>query len=193
MVKEPRPGRVKTRLGRELGHIQAAWWFRHQTRRLIRRLSADPRWKTTLAVAPDVEGRTSRNWPAAIRRQPQGSGDLGDRMARILRSAPAGPALIVGADIPGILPHHIASAFAALGTRDAVFGPALDGGFWAIGVKNTRALHRSFLKDVRWSSEHALSDTLATLRGYSVAFVKELGDVDSFEDLKTTLSDEKRT
>ena len=37
MLKEPRPGRVKTRLGRDIGMVEAAWWFRHQTARLIRR------------------------------------------------------------------------------------------------------------------------------------------------------------
>ena len=50
MVKEPRPGRVKTRLGRDIGMVGAAWWFRHQTRSLIRRLR-DPRWQIVLAVA----------------------------------------------------------------------------------------------------------------------------------------------
>ena len=63
MVKEPRPGRVKTRLGRDLGMVGAAWWFRHQTRRLLRRLE-DPRWQLVLAVAPDVEGLPRRRWPA---------------------------------------------------------------------------------------------------------------------------------
>ncbi|MEO1293015.1 MAG: hypothetical protein AAFV62_09325, partial [Pseudomonadota bacterium] len=52
-VKEPVAGRVKTRLGRGIGMAPAAWWFRHQSRHLIRTLSADPRWETILAVAPD--------------------------------------------------------------------------------------------------------------------------------------------
>ena len=60
MVKEPHPGRVKTRLGRDLGLTRAAWWFRHQTRRLIRKLAQDQRWDTVLAVSPDVEGLESR-------------------------------------------------------------------------------------------------------------------------------------
>ncbi|MEO0359106.1 MAG: hypothetical protein AAF386_12620, partial [Pseudomonadota bacterium] len=67
MVKEPRPGRVKTRLGKDIGMTAAAWWFRHQTRRVIRRLD-DPRWSLTLAVAPDVEGYQSRIWPNHIPR-----------------------------------------------------------------------------------------------------------------------------
>ncbi|MFT7190324.1 MAG: glycosyltransferase A (GT-A) superfamily protein (DUF2064 family), partial [Dinoroseobacter sp.] len=84
MVKEPRPGRVKTRLGRQIGLTASAWWFRHQTSALLRRLR-DPRWQIVLAVAPDIEGLTSRIWPADLARIAQGKGDLGDRMGRIFR------------------------------------------------------------------------------------------------------------
>ena len=75
MLKEPRPGRVKTRLGRDIGMGAAAWWFRHQTGRLLRRLE-DPRWQLILAVAPDRDGLQSRVWPAHLPRLPQGGGDL---------------------------------------------------------------------------------------------------------------------
>ncbi len=183
MVKEPRPGRVKTRLGRDLGMVPAAWWFRHQSARLIRRLAGDARWQTVLAVAPDAEGLSSRVWPADLARWPQGWGDLGDRMGRILRYAPKGPVLIVGADIPGITPTLIAKAFAALGRHDAVFGPAPDGGYWLIGLKRTRALRAGFLDGVRWSSRHALADTRACLPDWDVAFIDVLQDVDTVADL----------
>ncbi len=63
MLKEPRPGRVKTGLGRDIGMTAAAWWFRHQCRRLLRELD-DPRWRLVIAVSPDAEGRASRIWPA---------------------------------------------------------------------------------------------------------------------------------
>ena len=43
MLKEPHPGRVKTRLGRDMGMVGAAWWFRRQTTALLRRIE-DPRW-----------------------------------------------------------------------------------------------------------------------------------------------------
>lgn len=83
MLKEPRPGRVKTRLGRDIGMIAAAWWFRHQTQRLLRGLR-DPRWDLVLAVAPDTQGMKSRVWPGDLLRIPQGRGDLGARMTRVL-------------------------------------------------------------------------------------------------------------
>mgnify|MGYP000037863766 CR=1 FL=1 len=182
MVKEPRPGRVKTRLGRDIGKIAATWWFRHQSARLIRRLR-DPRWRIVLAVAPDL-AVASRVWPADIARHPQGQGDLGQRMGKMLRSFGPGPTCLIGADIPGINRAHIARAFAALGNHDAVFGPAPDGGYWLVGVKHPKRLPRSLFKDVRWSSEHALADTLRGLPGYRIALTDQLRDVDTGADLK---------
>lgn len=185
MVKVPRPGRVKTRLGGDIGQVAAAWWFRHQVRALLRRLR-DPRWRLVLAVAPDAEGLASRVWPADLERWPQGGGDLGARMARMLGQVPVGPACLIGADIPGITKPRIAEAFAALGRHDAVFGPAPDGGFWLIGLKHPRRQPVGFFEGVRWSSEHALADAAATLKGARIAHVATLRDVDRAADLAAT-------
>lgn len=181
MLKEPRPGRVKTRLGREIGMTQATWWFRHQSARMIRRLD-DPRWQLTLAVSPDVEGLASRIWPGHLPRLPQGPGDLGQRMAGVFRHLPPGPVLIIGADIPGITPAHIARAFTALGNHEAVIGPAPDGGYWLIGLKRTTPPPLNLFAGVRWSTQHARADTLATLPG-RVATIDPLTDVDTAADL----------
>lgn len=179
MVKEPRPGRVKTRLGCDIGPIAATWWFRHQTRALIRRMRRDPRWRVVLAVSPDAEGLASRVWPANLQRRAQGGGDLGARMARQLR-ATDGPSVVIGADIPGITPAHIARAFRALGDHDAVFGPAPDGGYWLVGMQR---VPKGAFEGVRWSTEHALADTVATLPG-GIAMIETLRDVDTLADLR---------
>lgn len=183
MVKEPRPGRVKTRLGRDIGLTTSAWWFRHQTRGLLRRIE-DPRWDTVLAVSPDIEGMGSHIWPSHLPRVAQGRGDLGDRMGRILRGLSAGPLCIIGADIPGITRARINEAFRALGKHEAVFGPAPDGGYWLIGMKRARPALPSILQNVRWSSEHALADSARSLGDVSIARVASLQDVDTVEDLK---------
>jgi len=183
MVKEPQPGRVKTRLGKGIGMARAAWWFRHQTTCLLRRIR-DPRWQVTLAVAPDVEGLTSRIWPEDLPRVAQGPGDLGDRMGRLFRTLPPGPVVIIGADIPGVTRARIARAFAALGDHDAVFGPAPDGGYWLIGLKRSRAVPKSLFNQVRWSSEFALADTIASLPDLSHKLIDTLDDVDTVEDLR---------
>ncbi len=185
MVKEPRPGRVKTRLGREIGMTAAAWWFRHQTRALLRRIE-DPRWQVVLAVSPDAEGLKSRIWPPHLPRWPQGQGDLGDRMARMLACVRVGPACIIGGDIPGISRAHIADAFAALGDHDGVFGPAPDGGYWLIGLKHPQRQPPSLFKNVRWSTENALLDSKASLPDHSIAEIATLRDVDTARDLPMT-------
>ncbi len=183
MVKEPRPGRVKTRLGRDIGMVGAAWWFRHQTRSLIRRLR-DPRWQIVLAVAPDQEGLTSRVWPADLPRTAQGRGDLGDRMGRMLRGMPKGPVCLIGADIPGITRGHIERGFKALGRSHMVFGPAPDGGYWLVGAQRYAALPHGLFRNVRWSTEYALADTLASIPGCRVSMLDQLRDVDTVADLE---------
>lgn len=182
MVKEPRPGRVKTRLGRAIGMVPAAWWFRHQTASLIRRLR-DPRWRLELAVSPDREGLDSRVWPGDLPRRPQGGGNLGARMGRLLRQGPPGAVLVIGGDIPGIRRRHIADAIRLLGTHDAVLGPAEDGGYWLIGLARRRAPPPMMFHGVRWSSRHAMADTIATLSGHRIAQATMLADVDTAADL----------
>jgi len=182
MVKEPHPGRVKTRLGRDIGMVPAAWWFRHQTKRLIRKLARDPRWQTVLAVSPDGEGLTSRVWPEGVSRTPQGRGNLGDRMARQMRAI-SGDVVVIGADIPGITPARIMQAFHALGTRDAVIGPAPDGGYWLVGTSGRKAQSPTLMKNVRWSTRYAMEDTIASMDGLSIAQIDTLRDADTAADL----------
>jgi len=182
MLKEPKVGTVKTRLGKDIGMVDAAWWFRHQTSGLLRRLQ-DPRWQIWLAVAPDVADIKSRVWPTHFPRIPQGQGNLGERMARMFRSMPTGPTCIIGGDIPDIQPHHIHRAFRVLGVHDAVFGPANDGGYWLIGMKRSSALPPPVLQNVRWSTKHALADSVASLKDMRIAYVDQLQDVDTAADL----------
>ncbi len=181
MVKEPRPGRVKTRLGRDIGLIGAAWWYRHQCDRILRRLR-DPRWDIVLAVSPDNEGLTSRVWSNDLARLPQGKGDLGARMARCL-AATAGPTVLIGSDIPGVTRADIASAFRGLGASASVVGPAPDGGYWLVGLRYPHRQGPGLFRNVRWSTEHALGDTLPTLP-QPVWNANILSDVDTVRDLK---------
>ena len=85
MVKEPRPGKVKTRLGNDIGMVNAAWWYRHQSLSMLRSV-IHPKWNTVIAVTPDIEGRRSRVWPRELRRISHGMADLGERMLQILDS-----------------------------------------------------------------------------------------------------------
>lgn len=106
----------------------------------------------------------------------QGEGDLGERMHRLLAEGPR-QSLLIGSDIPGIRPRHLAAAFRKLAGADAVFGPAADGGFWLVGISKPNRLKP--FRSVRWSSRYALTDTLENFRGLRVAFAAELADVDT--------------
>ncbi|MEM7631437.1 MAG: TIGR04282 family arsenosugar biosynthesis glycosyltransferase [Pseudomonadota bacterium] len=177
MVKQPRPGRVKTRLGRDIGMIDATWWYRHQVTRLVRRLR-DPRWTLVAGYAP----KTSRiTVGAQDLKLWQGTGDLGQRMIRLLRQAPP-KSVLIGSDIAGLERRHIATAIAALGDHDTVLGPSPDGGFWLIGARHPGRLQRAVLQGARWSTAHAMADTRARLPG-RLALVDTLNDVDTVDDL----------
>jgi uncharacterized protein len=182
MAKSPRRGTVKRRLASEIGEGEALRFYRSCLVRSLMRLANDPRWVTLLAIAPDRE-QVSRIFPSRsrIKRMPQGTGDLGQRMQRIFDRLPPGPVIIVGSDIPAMRPSHIANAFRLLKRGDAVLGPARDGGYWLIGLRRSPRVLSPFA-GVRWSTGSALADTLANLDGSRIAFVATLSDVDTEQD-----------
>jgi rSAM/selenodomain-associated transferase 1 len=188
MARVPRLGTGKRRLARDVGAL-AAWRFqRRMLRQVLRRLGGDPRWTTWLAVTPDRAVGKPAHWARRTRVIPQGAGGLGARMERLLRAGPPGapgppgPVVVVGSDIPDLDASHVAQAFRALGRHDWVFGPAVDGGYWLVGARRRRRPWRTF-EAVRWSSQHALADSLANLKGARVALLEALHDVDTGEDL----------
>lgn len=177
-ARAPRLGGGKSRLARDIGAVAALRFERVMIARLLRQLGGDPRWRLSLAVTPEREVRRAQQWRQSIVAIGQGPGDLGARMSRALAAPPPGPVVLVGADIPALKTRHIAAAFSLLGRNDLVFGPARDGGFWLIGARRRPRLPPLFA-EVRWSSPHALADTLAGLpRGVEVGFVETLEDVD---------------
>lgn len=185
-ARVPQAGRVKRRLGTEIGMIEAARFYRRMLDWQIRRMTRDPRWTVWLFVTPD----TALRHPAwhlvpVSRRKPQGQGDLGRRMKLPFATLPPGPVVLVGSDIPAMRESHIARAFALLGRHDLVFGPAYDGGFWLVGARRSRPLPFALFDGVRWSTPTALADTLASLpRQVAVALADTLDDVDDADSLR---------
>jgi glycosyltransferase A (GT-A) superfamily protein (DUF2064 family) len=150
-AKAPRLGRAKRRLAADIGPLEALRFYRSNLARTIRQLSHGDRWKCWLFVD---DGNAC--WPEHLPRRRQTRGDLGQRMDAALRSLPPGPVVLIGSDIR--------DAFRQLAGKDVVFGPAPDGGYWLVGIAHANAVTGLF-RDVRWSSEHALSDTVRNLRG----------------------------
>lgn len=172
-ARAPRLGTVKRRLAAGLGDVAAQRFYRLTLEATIRRLACSGRWRTLLAVDGD-----DCRWPRRMRRTRQTGNGLGARMANAMRSAPPGPVVLVGSDIPEIRQRHISRAFRSLMGKDAVFGPAVDGGYWLVGVRD-RVLLRGLFAGVRWSTGHALADTVANLPpGRTHALLDPLADVD---------------
>lgn len=180
-AKTPRFGLVKSRLARDIGISAATRWYRRTLSETMRRLYRPGRWDCVLFGAP--RHAAGWPWPRVWSFRHQARGDLGNRMLRALRSFQVGPTLLIGSDIPGIGPDEIEAAFRALGRARAVLGPSEDGGYWLIGFA---PLYRGNpFRAVRWSSAHALEDTLAGFpKRARVGFAKRLRDVDTGADLE---------
>jgi hypothetical protein len=179
-ARVPRLGTVKRRLAAEAGDRAALRFHTATLTALLRRCAAGRHFHTVLAATPrDARMRL----PHRVRRIDQGHGDLGERMARVFCGFPRDRVAIIGCDIPDAGPNDLAAAFAALGAAPAVFGPAADGGYWLVAMAPGRRPARPFAA-VRWSSPHALADTLRNFAGRRVKLLRTLNDVDTAADLR---------
>jgi rSAM/selenodomain-associated transferase 1 len=191
LLKAPRAGRVKTRLGADIGRGRAAVVFRRLTEITLKSAAAS-RAHVILAIDPrsDLYG-WSRLWPRRFPRLAQAGGDLGRRLSVALAAARdvagRGPVAAIGADAPALQPRHMDAAFDALGRADVVVGPAEDGGFWLIGFSPRLAARRrleAVFAGVRWSGPDALADVLARLPADArLIRLGTLADIDAAADL----------
>lgn len=182
MAKLPVAGRVKTRLAAEIGATEAVRFYRALLSDTVRRLAVGRRWHTWIALTPDsAVDQFVLTAPRSATIIPQGAGSLGERMQRLMDRLPPGPAVIIGSDIPGITRGDIAAGFKVLGSADAVFGPAADGGYWLVGQRRFPRDIKLF-NNVRWSSEHALADTLMNVPNRRVALLRTIADLDEEAD-----------
>ncbi|MEZ4268489.1 MAG: TIGR04283 family arsenosugar biosynthesis glycosyltransferase [Myxococcota bacterium] len=182
MAKAPEPGTVKTRLARAIGAEAATAVARASLADVWRGVHAVPGVAPALVLSGDPAHLPPLTpSPTVVE---QGGGDLGQRMERHLRRAidRAGRALMVGSDSPGVPAAFIEHALDLLDTHDAVLGPALDGGFWLIGL---RRLPAGLLDDLPWSDPTTLSATVERFRqrGLTTALLAPWFDVDRIEDL----------
>jgi uncharacterized protein len=176
-ARAPRLGTVKRRLAREIGDRAALRFHAGTLMALLRDLKADGRFDVVLTITP---WRARVRVPREIRIIAQGRGDLGERMSRALGRFKR--VALIGCDIPEANAADVRDAFRALGTADAVFGPAADGGYWLIALGPRRPA--DLFGSARWSTEHALADTLKQFRHHRVRFVRTLSDVDTAADYR---------
>jgi len=175
-ARAPRLFSGKRRLARDIGNLRAYHFYQSNLKRLIETLRNGP-WQLHIAVASESDKRHRMFRKESIVVQPEG--DLGHRMATVLTQFSGSARVIVGSDIPLLESCHVRQAFNSLLTHELVFGPATDGGFWCVGSNPLYTPSSLFMSGVRWSSSHALSDTLATVDcSARVAQIATLADVD---------------
>jgi rSAM/selenodomain-associated transferase 1 len=180
MARRPAIGVGKRRLAADVGDVEAWRFQRWSLDGLLRELATDPRWRSWAAVTPDGP----RDWlRGRVSGLPQGRGDLGQRLERLAGRFPVGNLVIIGSDTPSVQRRDVAAAFRALQTHDAVIGPAMDGGYWLIGLRRSVRGRLPF-DGIRWSSPDTLPDTLVALAGLRVAMLDEREDVDDAASLR---------
>lgn len=186
MAKAPVPGYAKTRLIPALGAAGAAALAEQLLEHtLAQALSADL-GPVDLCCAPDS------THPAFARHahQPgialsmQGDGDLGARMARALDrwTHRLGRALLVGTDVPALNAAMLHQAMQALDDADAVFIPALDGGYALVGLRRPAP---QIFNHMTWSTPQVMAETRRRLAaaGFSHVELPPLADIDEACDL----------
>jgi rSAM/selenodomain-associated transferase 2/rSAM/selenodomain-associated transferase 1 len=192
-TRYPEPRATKTRLIPLLGPKGAAGLQRLMTEHILRQ-AAKLRSCRRLSVEVRYEGgsrRLMRRWlgPGLHYRLQEG-GDLGKRMELAFKDAFAEGAeacIVIGSDCPGITQELLEDAFDQLAQNDLVLGPAADGGYYLIGLRNEVAgptVSRLFT-GITWGTGEVLTQTLKTARGLGlrVAKLELLRDVDRPEDL----------
>lgn len=189
-LRAPRPGSVKTRLAAELGADVACAAYRQLVDCLLPQLCF-PEFSVELRYTPDdaageLKGWTEPGWQLV----PQGDGDLGARLERAASQAVAGGfgrILIIGTDCPYLTLADLREAREALASNDLVLGPAEDGGYWLIGLRN---LHPELFRGIPWSTESVLATTLARAQEarLKVRLLRTLADVDTAADWRRFLA-----
>ncbi len=182
-VKNPVPGKTKTRLAEAVGNDRALLMYRRLLDHTRVQAAALPGVTRYLHYSEYVDDHDA--WPgAAFIKLVQVGDGLGERMSRAFDHAFArrhDRVIIIGSDCPGVTTALLEEAFAALLTSDVVVGPALDGGYYLLGMRHP---HPGLFTNMEWSTDHVLEDTLARARvqGLRVTPLTPLSDVDYLED-----------
>jgi uncharacterized protein len=190
-AKAPQPGRVKTRLIPALGAEGAAALAERLLEHAVRQAAAAVQaWPGTLelCVAPHTEHRLFQRLAVehGLTLTSQGEGDIGQRMDRALTRALHGQgsegALLIGSDLPALTTARLLEAAQALLEHDAVFVPALDGGYGLVGLKRPAP---SLFDGIAWSTGAVMAQTRAKAlkAGLRWAELAPVPDIDEPEDL----------
>ena len=187
-TRYPEPGITKTRLVPKLGPDGAAELHRKMTEHTLDRIRMLAHIRpvsieTRYAGGDDDRMKDWLGCDLLIRRQ--WGTDLGTRLTEAFHQAfreGMRRVIIVGTDCPALTPRLLTQALQSLHENDLVLGPAVDGGYYLVGLR--RAVPELF-RDVKWGTDGVLQETLrrAAKSGLAVTLLQTEGDVDRPEDL----------
>ncbi len=185
-VRNPELGKVKTRLAASVGPEKALEIYCRLLEH-TREVTQDLPVKKQVCYSDWVD--EADMWPNdryVKRLQP--TGDLGEKMEKAFAYAfEAGytSVVIIGSDCLQLTTAIVQQAYTELTQHDVVIGPALDGGYYLLGMNR---LYPELFSNKRWSTEHVFADTLQDILSLelSYALLPRLSDVDYIEDLHGT-------
>lgn len=183
IAKTPEPGHVKTRLCPPCSYEQAA---AVATAGLLDTVDA-------IDVIPGIEAARRTLLLAGARRpwmpgHYEVAGQRGDGLGERLRNgfADLGPGVVIGMETPHAA-HHLGEALAAVRAGRDVIGPAVDGGYWTIGLcASTLARLDEVFDGVPMSAASTGVAQLARLRAIAhrpPLVLPAARDLDTFDDL----------
>jgi rSAM/selenodomain-associated transferase 1 len=187
-TRYPEPGKTKTRLIPALGDVGAAHLQKQMTEHTMLQVQE---LQKTIAVSVEVRFaggnlQLMQTWLGCdVIYQPQSEGDLGERMMRsLLASSQSGAeqVIIIGTDCPGVNNQILATALEQLHTCDLVLGPAIDGGYYLIGLQQPIP---ELFSNIPWGTDQVFSQTVDIAQKLNLAtvYLSPLADVDRPEDL----------
>jgi len=184
----PIPGRVKTRLISHLGPMGAAQLQKDLTEGTIKKARSISHIADLIFSFEGGSKSLLKRWLGRdIAYLPQKGTDLGSRMKNaILNVKEKGyqKVILIGTDIPGLMPDHIKEAFSRLDRYDVVIGPSDDGGYWLVGMKG----FFDIFNGIDWGTDRVLHQTIELIKmnGATFYLLDELTDIDNLQDIQKT-------
>lgn len=185
LAKAPIAGKVKTRLISALGEQGACELHMRMVKSLYERFSPCFEFQYELWVSEQHEFFESLG---ELMPRVQKIGDLGEKLSHIVQQAKQGQiTILIGSDCVEIESDSISAMVEELNWADIVFIPALDGGYVALGMKQS---YPELFEDITWGSDKVLKQSLekAESLGLVVSVLPPMRDVDRPEDLEALQS-----
>jgi rSAM/selenodomain-associated transferase 1 len=181
-TRNPELGRCKTRLAKTIGDesaLEIYTYLLQHTAKLSEKVKADK------FVFYSENIKRIDVWDTSVfNKNLQQGNDLGERMENAfteLFDLGYEKVLIIGSDLLDLSSDDVNEAFEFLNDFETIIGPAKDGGYYLLGMKK---LHFEVFKNKTWGTATVLENTLNDLKDSTIYMLKELNDIDTFEDMK---------